>query len=534
MLRELISQEEYCLMTAYISEYADVDNCDIHYLLREWDNKKSEYLYKLLGEKFIVSKNINFSMDIEEIEQSIENNLLCLRSMHCSFSEDIDKQIEDNKIIKFFDLWEEKTKDLEYFPDYVDADYLFSETDLATNIYHGTDLTIELPNGKTIKVTEGCKCSKIIGKIANYFGIEEYEAFRIRHSQILNQKKLTGNLCLSIHPLDYMTMSHNDCDWNTCMDWTDECGGEYRRGTINMMNSPCVIVAYLTSDTTFQPCYTYDLEWSNKKWRQLFIVTEDVISEVKAYPYKNEYLSTEVLKFIRELAETNLHWLYKDNIFKLPIWSEVESEGLDHRIYIDFSTQSGAMYNDFSSSCDDTYQMYLSSNVDNEVRVDYCGAEMCLRCGELDGEFESEHSLTCQDCDPYRMCARCDERVPMDSLVEIDGFMICKECLEYDCYVCPCCDETHLTEYVLRLYDSLTSKYFKFYNATICEECWEDDLERAPKRWFKDGKPEIRSKNVWFSSRKYVDVHSMTDEGLDELFEGCDREDLEGSPTNDI
>ena len=29
--------------------------------------------------------------------------------------------------------------------------------------------------------------------------------------------------------------------------------------------------------------------WNSKKWRELFIVNEDIISAVKQYPYENDF-----------------------------------------------------------------------------------------------------------------------------------------------------------------------------------------------------------------------------------------------------
>ena len=91
-----------------------------------------------------------------------------------------------------------------------------------------------------------------------------FEQMRIKHSQILNKKRLKGTLCLSIHPLDYITISDNNCDWDSCMTWTgDDCPGEYRLGTLEMMNSPSVVVAYLDSKEPYHPLDD-GRAWSNK------------------------------------------------------------------------------------------------------------------------------------------------------------------------------------------------------------------------------------------------------------------------------
>jgi hypothetical protein len=103
-------------------------------------------------------------------------------------------------------------------------------------------------DGSKVTITLGMKFMKALGKVVEAYNLDQemFEEFRIAHSQILNDKKLSGRLCLSIHPLDYMTMSDNESDWGSCMSWRE--GGCYRRGTVEMMTSPVVVVAYLKSE----------------------------------------------------------------------------------------------------------------------------------------------------------------------------------------------------------------------------------------------------------------------------------------------
>ena len=93
--------------------------------------------------------------------------------------------------------------------------------------------------------------------------LEEFEDFRIKHSRILSEKEFIGRLSLSIHPLDFMTMSDNDSDWSSCMSWRT-CGS-YRRGTVEMMNSPCVVVAYLSASKPMVLDRGSHFKWNIKK-----------------------------------------------------------------------------------------------------------------------------------------------------------------------------------------------------------------------------------------------------------------------------
>ena len=90
-------------------------------------------------------------------------------------------------------------------------------------------------------------------------------------------------------------MSDNNEDWESCMSWTQ--GGEYRVGTIEMMNSPYVIVAYLKSHHNLE----WADNWNSKKWRELYICSNDFVRSITGYPYKDEKITKLVLEKIREL-----------------------------------------------------------------------------------------------------------------------------------------------------------------------------------------------------------------------------------------
>jgi hypothetical protein len=146
---------------------------------------------------------------------------------------------------------------------------LMSDDCLISNIYDGSSFEIQDRNGKSFKINRGCKVSKVLGKLANILNLPGWEDFRICHSQILNQKDLGGNLTISIHPLDYMTMSDNSYGWESCMSWESE--GGYRQGTVEMMNSRSVVIAYLSGEDKMR---IGDDFWNSKKWR-MWLFLED-------------------------------------------------------------------------------------------------------------------------------------------------------------------------------------------------------------------------------------------------------------------
>lgn len=302
-VRNKITEAEYKMMNNYRDWYvwheskpADYNAASIRDILEEWENS-NQNLYQLLGRELIISKEISFSKSKEELTTE-------MAIMFDPYEECNTRQNREGwKFIKAYKDWIQKTFPIHYSPYWDERDLTTEQTEhnsrvraiigslnslvysdvLAENVYNGSDFTITLPNGKDYMIRSGCKPMKPLAKIAEAFSVEGFEDFRICHSQVLNQKKTSGDLVLSIHPLDYWTMSDNECGWESCMSWRDD--GGYRQGTVEMMNSPCVVVAYLNAKDPMMLDYHNNFTWSNKKWRCLFIVDKNVILSIKAYPY---------------------------------------------------------------------------------------------------------------------------------------------------------------------------------------------------------------------------------------------------------
>jgi hypothetical protein len=300
--------------------------------------------------------------------------------------------------------------------------FLIDSSCLASNTYEGAAFTVRTPDGDIIKVNSSCKASRMIGKIAKAFNLEGYEEFRLKHSMCLNQKKLKGTLCLSIHPLDYITMSDNASNWNSCMSWEDD--GCYKQGTVEMMNSPCVVVAYLKGsqdmslgDGTF---------WNNKKWRQLFIIHKDCIAGVKGYPYRSDGLVEQAMDWI-------LNMVGKDKFTVPQKIQPFYAQTIDGIGDVVFSPETYMMYNDFA---EDHWVAFNKETVHDGDRVEfyYSGLSECMHCGAAGNEvdFLGEGCLVCERCDTKRACEYCGEIWNDDELTEIDGMWLCPDCVADD------------------------------------------------------------------------------------------------------
>lgn len=445
-----ITSEERSAIEWYVKNYADWNtHLTAEQITRYWSEYKNEYLFNLLGKEIILSKKVTYNKDMGELEDEIDALFWT-----------------SNAAYPFIKAFKGLTCYGGTYADLYSLDSLLNIHVLASNIWDGDSFEIPLPNGKSLSVNHGCKVSRILGKIATELNLPGYEEFRIAHSQVLNQKTLTGTLYLSIHPLDYMTMSDNDCGWSSCMSWADE--GEYRRGTVEMMNSPCVVVAYLAN-----PKDAYNIQgvhWSNKKWRELFVVTPEVITGIKGYPYQNTYLETIICDWLRDLAKTNLNYEYHNTLIEYAPHKAVYIK--NKSIIARFMT--GCMYNDFGSR---SHLGYFSVDVDGYIDVDYSGPSMCMRCGQATEDFDTEGNMVCCACDDTRRCDECGDRHDANYLYELDGYYYCEYCYNNIAVNCASCNTDHhcndMTEiYLARTNPNGTRTIYTDVSANFCPDCF--------------------------------------------------------------
>jgi len=325
----------------------------------------------------------------------------------------------------------------------------------------------------TLQLQEGMKPVRAMQKIMQYFGITEYqeqfEKFRLQHSMVLNEKMVKGNICISIHPLDFMTMSDNASDWSSCMSWRES--GCYHVGTVEMMNSNNVVCAYIESKTPFdfgdkrmEGHRGEEWQWNNKKWRQLFYVTKDIIVGGKSYPYANEQFTKVVLDVLRELANDNLNWtysfgpeLYKDmkhigSLYRMDRnkrWVH-SKKTFKHNIIFD----SKGMYNDMLNAQGFEYWC-IRNKVKSTKIISYSGKAPCLCCmepviyesddydyyceGAYNERYGNVRNVICSDCAETRYCDWCGNEGSYYTTFRIGSERFCHKCWEEYIRTCPDC-----------------------------------------------------------------------------------------------
>ena len=431
----LLTEKDEALFRHYVEKYAQSGECyitssmtDTSYLLRHWASNKATLLRPLFGgDKLILEREIAYKKEQRQISSEI-----ALHQVYEHFR---------NIFIPAVEMEFGKRTNMYYAcRALLDPDGLAENTCRIGAAVKGT-----FRNGHTLTIANGAKPMRLLGKICKELDLtEEFENFRLMHSMCLNQKKLKGTFCLSIHPLDYLTMSDNAHNWHSCMSWSGD--GDYRMGTVEMMNSPYVVVGYLKSDNeTF-------CGWNSKLWRCLYIVHPDIIVSIKGYPYYNEQLAKTGATWLRDLAKQNLSWHFSAPCQKIYPGSPTEFQ---KETYI-FEFTTNRMYNDFECS---THWGYINDNIkDARVDIYYSGTPECMICGQTnDDGFLEDNFVVCENCcDTYYnhhcTCDNCGHTVHEDEVYWVDDTPLCECCYSESADCCAFSDEYKWNENLASVY----------------------------------------------------------------------------------
>lgn len=210
------------------------------------------------------------------------------------------------------------------------------------------------------------------------------------------------------------------------------CHGGYREGTVEMMNSPCVIVAYLKSNSK-----TLDNGWNSKKWRELFIVDDNIIMGIKGYPFDSEALEDICYDWLLDLTKERDNWFFATK--------EKNDDVFNNHIRVIIETNK--MYNDTYYST----RAYLNKNIEEYYFINYSGETECMICGDTFDLRDEEAFLACPKCQGAETCASCG-----NYLMEDEDYIITQDTDKYYCYDCGI-DHLYRCEYSGLYYEKFES-----------------------------------------------------------------------------
>ena len=522
---EALTAEDLNSIRSYIQMYGGYGGDSAHvavdtpYLLRYWNDNKY-FLFDLFQHKLVHEKHVEINMPEALIMEDMEVAIWPRGDRH--------------PFIGQFNTWcfeyAEKNVTLE---EYWELESLYAIRYLVANAYTGT-MTITIPlrdKAHPLVISKGMKLmkafSKIVKEFPTYFKMADFEDFRIRHSMVLNQTKFKGTVGISIHPLDYMTMSDNDYSWDSCMSWQKP--GEYRMGTVEMMNSDCVVVAYLRGDKDMD-CGC-GLIWNNKRWRKLFVVDPDIVLGIKGYPYNDKGLEAVVFDMLLELGKGKTSWMPEVRTYDF----EAEENFIGGK-NICIVPLFGAMYDDFYAE----HPMVTAASIPEErliardrgegrfiynFEITISGQTECMCCGDnlsSDVGDLNASALMCPECSGMIRCDSCGEDFFEGEMVELsDGSMMCQCCYEYYARNCDVCGGAYNRDDVNTVYMEHLGQIQTHDNICVCSNCL-NNTTYVPKLF---GDFRFRERQ-WRRPEITIDSRNVSDEGFS-IFGYYSQEDID-------
>ena len=330
------------------------------------------------------------------------------------------------------------------------------------------------------KYQVGTKFSQIFQSLVpdeeNYHENEKGKWFSRREwagielSKIYQKTKQKGFLCLSIDPIDYLTMSVNTSDWRSCH---NALQGEYRGGCLSYMQDEASAVAYIH---TGKPMNLFcDNDIPSKNWREMVYLGaqkphDGVAVFSRQYPYENMQAVAQLREMITELFSQNF---YGGEVLAPIVYTNVYSESgsysefrYDEEFYDNFMYEIDSEYRlHYSDVCceSNATAMTFQGKNDNGDKTDFVGSSpICPCCGER--EVTEESYFYCNHCHNIEICVECGEPIHGDKYTTEDGY-VCHFCHKKVYFRCDDCGSYH------RIETATTIDYKNGKRMTVCEGC---------------------------------------------------------------
>ena len=306
-------------------------------------------------------------------------------------------------------------------------------------------------------------------------------------SNYIQENKIKGTLCFSVHPLDFLSSSENSYNWRSC----HALDGEYRAGNLSYMVDTTTFMVYLKGTGDKLNGFG-DVSWNSKKWRVLLFMSNDwnMMFAGRQYPFSSRTGIDYVLHTLLPQAgllrgdwsnwsnEKMTNYERKDGLYiSYPSPYIPLKEGLITMSDLITDAEHSRHYNDllFSSCYDPEYSVRIDNwawgrdvipSIDT-TRFVIGHNTPCVVCG---GGPVVEDSMLCYNCynsydmeESHTYCDCCGTRLSQDDPYTIvDDEIVCESC--YDRYVLTCerCGEDRFKEDIA--YNSHTQQY-------LCNDC---------------------------------------------------------------
>lgn len=445
-----------------ISYSQGIENPQIDYLFNNWEKNKEKFIKRFGGLIYECPKQIEFTLD--------ENQK---RDRAMEFANSVCDTFNNPQLASFID---ENINT--FFDNKVSISY-----------------RKEIPKGmKLLKAFKFFEPNKAILK-----NIQDIA------SQIIQENKIKGTLCFSVHPLDFLSSSENTYSWRSC----HSLDGDYRAGNLSYMVDNSTFMVYLKGEDNQKLNGFGDILWNSKKWRVLFHTntSDKILFSSRQYPFGSKSGLDLILKIYNILMEKestnpyyspkyfcwhvdyidgyipcdskdendicplkNKYLVYHNDLVKL---SDVVIEGNNCLNYNDILKSSCYKYPYYTVL--DPFGSYHSVKNLLEDPVEIGQEVVCLQCGkEL---LTNSETMRCYDCeitygsdinDNIGECDCCGRRMYIDDATGVDtGGLICDNCFENHAFICDNCSGIYYNEDKVFFMDDNNKSYW------FCKNCYE-------------------------------------------------------------
>jgi hypothetical protein len=449
-----------------ISFSQNIPNPNVDYLFREWEANKAKFIERFGGLIYEWSEPIEFTLD---------ENQKRMRAME--FATTVSDTFNNPNLAEFIDE---------------NLDGFFENKVIKTCGEKGIPTGMKLL--KAFKYFEPNKAA--------------LRSIQDMASNIIQENKIKGTLCFSVHPLDFLSSSENTYNWRSC----HALDGEYRAGNLSYMVDKTTFMVYLKGADNQKLFGFGPVEWNSKKWRMLIHVAEndDIMFAGRQYPFSSKSGIDTVLNIYNNLMIAEKPFGY--GTYKYSGWradyvdSYVPYDATSMDVTYDLATRylvydnqlvdirsivkeghNCLNYNDILKSTCYKYPYYaifdpysyhsLSHLLENPIVV---GEEVpCLHCG--DELISNPETMRCDDCeleygteenDVYSSCDCCGARIYVDDAICVgdDGDLICDACFHAHAFVCDCCGNVYYEADRVFVPDKNNEEDGAWY----CRGCYED------------------------------------------------------------
>ena len=339
-----------------------------------------------------------------------------------------------------------------------------------------------IPEDKKSEIKDGSKLIKDFKYFFTDTALEMLHKAQDKASEYIQKDKLKGYLCLSVHPVDFLTCSENTSKWDSCQKMT----GCYRAGSLSYLLDKYTFIAYVRSSEPSQAPHI-PFKWNNKKWRAWMFFSKDYNALFcgRHYPFEcrnvidkiNELFlpsfATWDRTYVTQIKDSNtdekIHFTDRYLVYNRQLYpmSEIVSDA-EHSVHYNDLLLSPYYKKPYFTHRTQGPLLDLLDGSSFEI-----GAEVpCLSCG--DDYLDTGEAFTCMDCrdDKTEECPICRDYFNPEDMIYVDGedVYLCNSCFERNTFYCERCNHNYLIDNNECVYDDE-------YRGYLCEDCAQDVRE---------------------------------------------------------